>query len=454
MDKAFAGIIRTGGTSTIGTPTTGNSVVVISPENDTPSGRLRALARFKWPTPDVEFPQDQAELIRELISMRYSMLRTMDLGARETQIVGEDFNLETFKKLTGLEAVAYSIGREPRAREGVPHHPNNDVNTLLIKIDAWLRWAQEQPETKKQQKNKDNSHQQATLQQIANYSKDSEKYDPGSLSNLMKRLSEGGGEGEKGEPQEGEGAIAEEWEEEYEERLKNNPKTDSFSPEEVEKSLPNSFTSQPDWSRPRKFPPRWGRNTNWGAMTIFNPPRPASLPGWMRSRALAPQAAGSIVRHLHRWPTDQAIFATHRKRYKPVNILVDQSGSMSLQDSEVMELMKYAPRAQIAQYMGDGNEGRLYIIAKNGRRINVDPSAYRPYGGNTVDFPALKWLAKQNGPRIWVSDGQVLGRNDLITPAMLQQVARICHVAGIVRIGRPAETIEFMRQKFGRHGAY
>ena len=49
-----------------------------------------------------------------------------------------------------------------------------------------------------------------------------------------------------------------------------------------------------------------------------------------------------------------------------------------------------------------------------------------------VDGPALRWLARQDRPRIWVSDGVVTGvGDDNPNPAMLVEVARIIARSGI-----------------------
>ena len=55
--------------------------------------------------------------------------------------------------------------------------------------------------------------------------------------------------------------------------------------------------------------------------------------------------------------------------------------------------------------------------------------------GNIVDGPALRWLAQQPEPRIWISDGQVTGTHDRPSTDLVVDAIRICQQAGIRRAG-------------------
>jgi hypothetical protein len=109
-------------------------------------------------------------------------------------------------------------------------------------------------------------------------------------------------------------------------------------------------------------------------------------------------------------------------------ILIDGSGSMGMDMSDIMELVKLAPAATVAVYSAghcelhnyrtsaspitDGaNCGHLAIVAKDGRAYNISTAGhdFRVGGGNGIDGLALKWLAKQEEPRFWISDGMVVG---------------------------------------------
>ena len=63
-----------------------------------------------------------------------------------------------------------------------------------------------------------------------------------------------------------------------------------------------------------------------------------------------------------------------------------------------------------------------------------------PFGpSNVVDQPALEWLARQPGPRIWISDGKVTGCNDRPSRRVKQACAEICRRSHIRRVDDAAE---------------
>ncbi|HEY1309252.1 MAG TPA: hypothetical protein VGF24_37190 [Vicinamibacterales bacterium] len=143
----------------------------------------------------------------------------------------------------------------------------------------------------------------------------------------------------------------------------------------------------------------------WGVMKMEEPPRVKPLPAKLRRHKRRALQEGSTPRHWHRLPMDGAVFG--RKVRKPAGaaVLIDQSGSMRFSPDDVLEILEAAPAAIVAAYAGDdGSSGVLRILAKDGKRV-ADEDAYIAAGGNTVDGPALVWLAAQPGPRYWISDG-------------------------------------------------
>jgi hypothetical protein len=124
-----------------------------------------------------------------------------------------------------------------------------------------------------------------------------------------------------------------------------------------------------------------------------------------------PADRGMVPKHMHRYCTDQAIFAGRgRKRSRGGTILIDASGSMSIAETQIDAIMDSCPLGTIASYSGEhGHEGDLYVIAKNGSRAisNLRPPGYM----NLVDVPALEWMIKHDGPYYWVCDGGVSGAN-------------------------------------------
>jgi len=88
-----------------------------------------------------------------------------------------------------------------------------------------------------------------------------------------------------------------------------------------------------------------------------------------------------------------------------------------------------------------GDRGELRVVVRDGRR--AAPRDLEPYGGgNIVDLPALKWLARQAAPRVWISDGHVTGCGDISTAAIEKRCKEICAEAGIVRVPDAAGAVK------------
>jgi hypothetical protein len=91
-------------------------------------------------------------------------------------------------------------------------------------------------------------------------------------------------------------------------------------------------------------------------------------------------------------------------------VLLDASGSMHVSTTRLRELCRLAPGATVAYYSASNNvNGVLVIFAKDGRRYNADGALPEHHEGNTVDYPALRWLLRQPGPRWIVTDREFCG---------------------------------------------
>lgn len=142
--------------------------------------------------------------------------------------------------------------------------------------------------------------------------------------------------------------------------------------------------------------------------------------------------SGAVPRRMERWAADKGVFAT-RGRARGGTVLIDASGSMGLSSDAIDAVLRTAPAATVAMYSGgipNGKSGQLVILAQRGRRVAKIP---RRGGMNTVDGPALRWLATQKSPRIWVSDGEVTGVDDRQCHGQIQEAAAICKTFGILR---------------------
>jgi len=154
--------------------------------------------------------------------------------------------------------------------------------------------------------------------------------------------------------------------------------------------------------------------------------------GGRRGRARA-ASEGVLPRFPYRWPIDQAIFR-RASRVRGGTVLIDTSGSMSLDAAGVDHILSASSGAAlIAIYSGKEKVGELRIVARDGRR--ADARDLVPFGrGNVVDEPALAWLAQQDGPRLWISDGGVTGVGDTPSAALQERCKSLVQRGRIRRV--------------------
>ena len=184
-----------------------------------------------------------------------------------------------------------------------------------------------------------------------------------------------------------------------------------------------------------------------GRMRISEPPLPhvcaPGLRGRARGRRSAPE--GTVLRDISRFAHDQRVFLARAPRRRGGgSVLIDTSGSMSLDSHDIDQIIEAAPGATlVAIYSGRDVDGELRVVVRAGRRIGVE--GLEPYGpGNVVDLPALEWLAKQPAPRVLISDGGFTGQGDSSSREIRRGCAKVCRRAGIVRVKDAAEAGKLM----------
>ena len=147
----------------------------------------------------------------------------------------------------------------------------------------------------------------------------------------------------------------------------------------------------------------------WGEMTVHNPVMTVNLQGRLQNgRQYRPQEYGYNPKYIHRYCVDRRIFK-QKQHVLGGTILIDASGSMQFNGSDILEIMQMLPAVTIAMYNGTGNYGDLRVIAKNGMRVDENYLDRHSGRGNIIDGPALQWLASMPERRIWVSDMHVFG---------------------------------------------
>tara|TARA_R100001082_G_scaffold383_1_gene305 strand:+ start:2333 stop:3808 length:1476 start_codon:yes stop_codon:yes gene_type:complete len=151
--------------------------------------------------------------------------------------------------------------------------------------------------------------------------------------------------------------------------------------------------------------------SKWGNMEIKNYPFLEQLPIKIRGRSKKYSDRGVSPRAMHRHTTDRKVFTAPAKR-KGGTVLIDVSGSMSLSNYEIEELVRLLPASTIAMYSGSASgkpndiHGALHILAQDGKWVKDIPEHD---GENIIDGPAIDWLGKMPFPRLLVSDMQVSG---------------------------------------------
>lgn len=227
---------------------------------------------------------------------------------------------------------------------------------------------------------------------------------------------------------------------------------------EAEASVPVLQLMKDEGNPPTIWAPPVSAGARWGTMTVEVPPMPLRLPRRVGKGKWRPADSGAVPRRMERWCSDQAVFST-KGRQRSGTVLVDGSGSMGLSHAQILQVVLKAPAASVAVYSGgrymlDGREigteewtrlcttnpavagrvtsnldgGKLQLLARKGRRVKAIPSRA---GANVVDGPALRWLARQRAPRVWVSDMQVTGVGENTSEALSKNARDICRMFGI-----------------------
>jgi len=197
-------------------------------------------------------------------------------------------------------------------------------------------------------------------------------------------------------------------------------------------------------------------NVMWTTMKIVRPALVRAFKARVPRRG-RPSIDGEIPRHFSRWFSDKAILDS-RGRRPGGTLLLDISGSMSWSHAQTMALIEAVPAMTIAAYSSGTDHaeftpsgsnlhmGRLTILAHQGRAVaSDDPWQKFHGGGNGCDGPALAWLARQPGPRVWFSDGGVTGWDGYTSePTTMEHIiecTRLMAIGGVWRTTSPKDVV-------------
>lgn len=157
---------------------------------------------------------------------------------------------------------------------------------------------------------------------------------------------------------------------------------------------------------------RDGLVPTWGELKVKRLPMTRRAKGGLGRKRIA-SATGRNPRRIGNALVDpqRRVFDATKKGNGGV-VLIDGSGSMSLQSKQILEITEQAPGCTVAVYSADRDNklDNLLVLAENGKMVGELP---KRNGGNGVDGEAIRWALKQrkrsSTPVVWITDGQVHG---------------------------------------------
>lgn len=162
---------------------------------------------------------------------------------------------------------------------------------------------------------------------------------------------------------------------------------------------------------------------------------------------------GKSVRYPSRMITDpqRRVFG-QKKRAKGGIVVIDVSGSMSLDSDDLNSIVAHAPNATVFAYSHRPRNTtgipNAFMLVKDGKRVSADALERIGNVGNGVDAPALDYalyVRRGSEPVIWVCDGQVTDANDRAHTHLDKAVAKMVWQNGIIQVPDTAHAIEALR---------
>ena len=198
-----------------------------------------------------------------------------------------------------------------------------------------------------------------------------------------------------------------------EEAMGDGIKLPEFLDDELKNDIKQDANQRARW----EYDPSYGSTDGRHGKAYVKPFTPnEKVPSAIRELHKKNSDIGVVPKNMHRMTTDKKVFSSKRV-VAGGSMMIDCSGSMYWSYEDIKEIIELLPASIIAGYEGynqiiDGKDGIIRIFADKGKLDTREISQAGRYGCNSVDLDALKWLAKQHEPRIWVSDQAVVGVND------------------------------------------
>ncbi len=177
----------------------------------------------------------------------------------------------------------------------------------------------------------------------------------------------------------------------------------------------------------------------WWKLNPHFPERPVAHTGRC-GRSRTATVTGKAPRFISRLLSDpeRRIFSRTARGTKAL-VIVDLSGSMSLEADDIDRILESSVGATVVGYSADNNhEPNCQLLAHRGRRVRT---VERWSNGNGVDAPAVVWACRRyatsSTPVLWVTDCQAVGKNGQ-TFEVLDECRKVAKFYGI-RIERNVE---------------
>jgi hypothetical protein len=189
----------------------------------------------------------------------------------------------------------------------------------------------------------------------------------------------------------------------------------------------------------------------WAKPIELELPKPRHVDGKL-GRKRVPANIGKNPRRINRMLLDpeRRVFDRRAKGIGGI-ILIDQSGSMSLSEEDIWNLIESAPGCVIIGYSHQRDSAgvpNIWVLAERGRVVE-DLSEVPRNGGNGVDGPAIRFALtkrRNNEPFIWVCDGDVTdGKDDMTYPNLTAECVTLVHTHGIHTVDSVEEAVDALK---------
>jgi len=194
----------------------------------------------------------------------------------------------------------------------------------------------------------------------------------------------------------------------------------------------------------------------WYPLYVSKPELPLAHTGKLGRKVIYTDT-GRAIKNIGRLFSDpeERIF-TRKTRALGAVVVIDCSGSMSLDESDIDEMIKVSAGATVLCYSSDSRPSHdnpnAYVVARKGRRIRKLPYFH---GGNGCDAPALMYGIKvlresSRQPVIWISDEMVTGIGDSGGMSLREETNKIKQRYGVIVCPNAYTAIQTLKKLQGK----